>query len=85
MPASHTGAWFESYLGDRTRFVSADGASSQGSVLGPPLFLTYLSSLGDIIRKQGLSFHLYAEDTYVYSTFAYDDAQELAETNSRMD
>ena len=42
VPASHTGAWFESFLRDRTRFVSTDGASSQGSVLGPLLLLIHI-------------------------------------------
>ena len=47
-------AWFKSYLTDRSQFVSIDGSNSshsdlmygvpQGSVLGPILYLLYVSS-----------------------------------------
>jgi len=71
--------WFRSYLQDRKQSVMIDGTKSemkdlrygvsQGSVLGPILFLLYTSPVGDIIKRHGLNCHLCADDTQLYLSF----------------
>ena len=66
--------WFKSYLTGRTMSVSlGDSVSSsaplpygvpQGSILGPLLFSLYLLPLGSILRRYGISFHFYADNSH---------------------
>ncbi|XP_029938415.1 uncharacterized protein LOC115381268 [Salarias fasciatus] len=76
--------WFSSYLTDRCFYVSLDTCSSgtheircgvpQGSILGPILFNLYMLPLGDVIRRHGISFHSYADDTQLYIAVSPDDS-----------
>ena len=79
--------WLQSYLTDRTQLVKVDNASStvrplhwgvpQGSVQGPMRYLLYTSTLGDIVRESGLTFHFYADDSQLYTSFSCNDTSDL--------
>ena len=74
--------WIRSYLTNRSSFVKIDSSSSpctttdtgvpQGSVLGPLLFVLFISPIANVINPGQLnnnnfvSFHQYADDTQLY-------------------
>ena len=84
--------WFESYLTGRTQCVVIDDKCSkttkldygvpQGSVLGPVLLTIYTSTLGSIVSRTGLLYHLFADDTQLHSSASPHKLQSLSETVS---
>ena len=75
-------SWVRSYLTNRTSFVKINSSSSpnttictgvpQGSVLGPLLFVLFISPVANVINPDLssagniVSFHQYADDTQLY-------------------
>jgi len=75
-----TVTWIQSFLTDRSQHVLFNGSLSieimllfgvsQGSVLGPLLFLLYAAQIFDTIASFGLSGHTYADDSQLYISSA---------------
>ena len=72
-------SWFKSYLSNRSAYVSLNHSNSkpisldfgvpQGSILGPLLFILYVSELSNIISSHNFSSLSYADDSHLYSSF----------------
>ena len=50
----------------------------QGSVLGPILLTFYMLPLGDIIKRHGMQFQMYADDCQLYTNFETLDMNQTA-------
>ena len=71
--------WFQSYLSNRTSQVCVSGSFStetqlkygvpQGSVIGPQVFTYYSHTIGQIIHKHSIQYHIYADDVQLFLTF----------------
>jgi len=80
------------YLAGRQQFVRLSGHSSsttqcvcgvpQGSVLGPLLFTTYVSPVGELIESYGISYHQFADDTQLLVTMNSTDVSSTASTTA---
>ena len=72
-----------SYLSNRFQYVRvANDCSSkhklacgvpQGSVLGPILYSIYTAPIADVIKRHGMGYHFYVDDTQIYMSFNPSD------------
>ena len=87
-------AWIGSYLKDREQFVQIENTKSsirqlfrgvsQGSVLGPLLYVLYTAPIADIIKSYDLHYHLYADDSQIYVFFP-SQSQDLCLVKSKLE
>ena len=71
--------WFKSYMTGRSFRVCVGGTKSetmslkfgvpQGSIIGPKAFTMYSQPVAEIIRRHGVQYHIYADDTQLYVAF----------------
>ena len=90
-----TYTWFESYLSSRSQFVQIRDTSSsdrqltcglrRGSVLGPILYLVYTSPLGAMLRRHGVGFHMYADDTPLYLRMKTTKVEDVVSARTRVE
>ena len=46
----------------------------QGCVLGPIVYSMYTASIADVIKRHGMGYHFYADETQIYLSFNPSDA-----------
>lgn len=87
--------WLKSYLSGRIQTVRIGDSCSdpkplsigvpQGSVLGPILFSIYLQPIGGIMRRHGLTYHGYADDSQIYTQFSLRSPEVLQSAITRVE
>lgn len=81
-------SWLTSFICDRSMSVSVKGVISsptpvtcgvpQGSVLGPLLFILYVSDIVQLVESHNLNIHLFADDVQVFGSCAPAESSELS-------
>ena len=87
--------WVHSYLNNRFTQVHIDGFFSEArplsyglpqiSVVGPLMYVIYTLPIGGIIRKYGLTYHLYAKDTPNLTSFSPKEPGALDEVLRKLE
>eukprot|EP00918_Siedleckia_nematoides_P062145 GHVU01135588.1.p1 GENE.GHVU01135588.1~~GHVU01135588.1.p1 ORF type:complete len:271 (+),score=18.60 GHVU01135588.1:396-1208(+) len=87
--------WFQSYLTNRSQQINISNSRSnrqeltcgvpQGSDLGPSLFTIYTASLGRLLRRLNVPYHLYADDTQLYLSFKPNVPSDASDTVFEME
>ena len=54
-------------------------------MLGPILFYLYTSPRGDLLRRHGMNFYLYADEPQLYITFKSSSPDDMTGAKSRME
>ena len=80
--------WIRSFLLSRSQSVRPGNTSSpsssiryrlsQGSILGPLLYIIYTADVDRVVRSFGFAVQLYADDTQLYSNSLPMDAEDLS-------
>ena len=87
-------SWFQSHLTDHTLIFTLTSNHSlliplvagmpQGSGIGPTQFISYTENTTDIFQKHSIQYHLFADDTQVYSFSQVHDATRPTESSKRL-